>query len=169
MTHSLLYDEISSPIGIVLVAIFQDQLIALDFADYVERMHQLLKRRIGTFTLTKKRNPAGIATPVRQYFDGDLHAFDQVPLALHGSTFQERAWQALRTIRPGQIATYGEQAIKIGAPKAARAVGHANGQNPIAIAIPCHRVIGNNRSLTGYAGGLDRKRWLLSHEGVSIA
>ena len=169
MTHALLYDEITSPIGKVLIATLDDQLVALDFADYTERMHQLLMRRFGPFTLTRKRNPAGIATQVRQYFDGDLHAFDNVPFAMHGSPFQERAWQALRTIPPGTVATYAEQATRIGAPKAARAVGHANGQNPIAIAIPCHRVIGANRSLTGYAGGLDRKRWLLAHEGVSIS
>ena len=115
MTHALLYDEITSPIGKVLIATLDDQLVALDFADYTERMHQLLMRRFGPFTLTRKRNPAGIATQVRQYFDGDLHAFDNVPFAMHGSPFQERAWQALRTIPPGTVATYAEQATRIGA------------------------------------------------------
>jgi methylated-DNA-[protein]-cysteine S-methyltransferase len=169
MTQPLLYDEIASPIGKILIATMDDQLVALDFADDADRMHLLLNRRIGPFRLLKKRNPGNVATSVRQYFHGNLHAFDKVPLALFGSTFQERAWRALQTIHPGQIATYAEQAMKIGAPNAARAVGHANGQNPIAIAVPCHRVIGTNRRLTGYAGGLDRKRWLLAHEGVSIA
>jgi methylated-DNA-[protein]-cysteine S-methyltransferase len=168
MTQQLLYDEIASPIGKVLIATLDGHLIALDFADYEERMHRLLTRRIGPFALARKRNPAGIAKQVHRYFQGELHALNKVPLALLGTTFQERAWHALRTIRPGQVATYAEQALMIGAPNAARAVGHANGQNPIAIAIPCHRVIGANRSLTGYAGGLDRKRWLLAHEGVSI-
>ncbi len=165
----LRYDEVTSPIGKILVALFDDHLAALDFEGYSDRLHRLLERRFGPYLFSSERNPAGIRDAVRNYFDGDLNAFGKTSLALHGSPFQERAWQALRTIPPGQCATYAEQAVKIGAPRAARAVGHANALNPIAIAIPCHRVIGTSRSLTGYAGGLDRKRWLLAHEGVELA
>lgn len=164
----LRYDEVSSPIGRILVALLDDELAALDFEGHHDRLQRLLERRFGPFTLSSERNPAHICDAIRSYFDGDLNALGKTSLALHGSPFQERAWQALRTIPPGQYATYAEQAVKIGAPRAARAVGHANALNPVAIAVPCHRVIGTSRSLTGYAGGLDRKRWLLAHEGVDL-
>ena len=165
----LRYDEVASPIGKILVALMDERLAALDFEGYSDRLHRLLERRFGPYALSNERNPAGISTSVSDYFDGDLNALGRISLASHGSPFQERAWQALRTIPPGQCATYAEQAIKIGAPHAARAIGHANALNPIAIALPCHRVIGTSRSLTGYAAGLDRKRWLLTHEGVDLA
>lgn len=100
------------------------------------------------------------------YFAGELHIFD-VPLAPSGTDFQRKVWQALRDIPFGHTQSYGALAQRIGAPKASRAVGMANGHNPISIIIPCHRVIGANGSLTGYGGGLDRKRWLLAHEGCN--
>ncbi|MFM9888574.1 MAG: methylated-DNA--[protein]-cysteine S-methyltransferase [Burkholderiales bacterium] len=164
----LRYDEVPSPIGKILVALLDDQLAALDFEGHGDRLHRLLERRFGQYVLSNERNPAGISIAIGAYFDGELNALQNTSLRSNGSPFQERAWRALRTIPPGQCATYAEQATKIGAPKAARAVGHANAQNPIAIAIPCHRVIGASRSLTGYAGGLDRKRWLLTHEGADL-
>ena len=164
----LRYDEVPSPIGKILVVLLDEHLAALDFEGYSDRLHRLLERRFGQYALSNERNPAGIRVTIGDYFDGSLSALGKASLASYGSPFQERAWQALRTIPPGQCATYAEQAVKIGAPKAARAVGHANALNPIAIAIPCHRVIGTSRSLTGYAGGLDRKRWLLAHEGVDL-
>ncbi|MFN0302911.1 MAG: methylated-DNA--[protein]-cysteine S-methyltransferase [Burkholderiales bacterium] len=164
----LRYDEVSSPIGRILVALLDEQLAALDFEGHDDRLHRLLERRFGPYVFSNEHNPAGISVAVSNYFDGDLSALETIPLALHGSPFQERAWQALRTIPPGHCATYAAQALKIGAPRAARAVGHANALNPVAIAVPCHRVIGSSRSLTGYAGGLDRKRWLLTHEGVDL-
>lgn len=100
------------------------------------------------------------------YFDGDLQAFDQTPVCMRGTAFQELVWTALRTIPAGRTWTYGQLAKELGRPQAARAVGHANSQNPIAIIVPCHRVIGASSSLTGYAGGLERKQWLLGHEGT---
>ena len=100
---------------------------------------------------------------LRAYFDGTLTAFD-LPMATHGTAFQERCWAALRGIPYGATVTYGEQARRIGSPKASRAVGGANHHNPISIVIPCHRVVGSNGSLTGYGGGLDMKEWLLNHE-----
>jgi methylated-DNA-[protein]-cysteine S-methyltransferase len=165
---ALAYDEVASPIGTILLAGEGDHLAALDFDGYQTRFHQLLARRFGTYVLTKTRNPARLSDFVRAYFDGNLRAFDATLLSMRGTPFQERAWQALRNIRPGTVATYAEQARKLDVPNAVRAIGHANGQNPIVIAIPCHRVIASSGALTGYAGGLDRKRWLLRHEGVAI-
>ena len=99
------------------------------------------------------------------YFAGELRTFS-VPVSMHGTAFQKQVWQALRTIPFGETRTYGQIAAQIGSPAACRAVGMANRCNPIAIIIPCHRVIGSNGSLTGYAGGLDIKRALLSLEGI---
>lgn len=97
------------------------------------------------------------------YFDGARRVFD-LELKLEGTAFQRQVWQALLEIPYGQTKSYGEQARRIGLPDAARAVGAANGQNPVSIIVPCHRVIGANGALTGYGGGIDRKRWLLAHE-----
>jgi methylated-DNA-[protein]-cysteine S-methyltransferase len=101
------------------------------------------------------------------YFDGRLQRFD-LPLAGEGSPFQQRVWQALLQVPHGRTASYGAIAAAIGNPRACRAVGLANGRNPIAIVVPCHRIIGRNGQLTGYGGGLERKRWLLRHEGVGV-
>ena len=101
------------------------------------------------------------------YFDGRLKVFD-LPLCLTGSDFQKRVWRQLQKTNYGSTASYGEIASAIGNPKAARAVGMANNKNRIPIVIPCHRIIGSNGSLTGFAGGLDTKRWLLKHEGISF-
>lgn len=110
-------------------------------------------------------DPAGAATALRAYFEGDLGALDRIPIELNGTGFQQQVWNALRRIPAGTTAAYSEIARTIGAPSAVRAVGAANGANPVAVIVPCHRVIGSNGSLTGYGGGLDRKRWLLQHEG----
>ena len=107
-----------------------------------------------------------VADAMRRYFAGDLAALDAVPAELNGTPFQKTVWQALRRIPPGTTISYGELARRIGQPTSVRAVGAANGANPVAVIVPCHRVIGSNGTLTGYGGGLDRKRWLLAHEGV---
>jgi len=107
-----------------------------------------------------------VADALRRYFGGDLAALDAVPAELNGTPFQKSVWQALRRIPPGATISYGELARRIGQPTSVRAVGAANGANPVAVIVPCHRVIGSNGTLTGYGGGLDRKRWLLAHEGV---
>lgn len=104
-----------------------------------------------------------VRTQLAQYFAGTRQEFD-LPLHAAGTAFQKRVWAALCDIPYGETTTYGKTAAAIGVPEAARAVGLANGQNPIPIIVPCHRVIGANGSLTGYGGGLDAKRWLLSHE-----
>jgi methylated-DNA-[protein]-cysteine S-methyltransferase len=108
----------------------------------------------------------GITTVLQRYFDGDLAALDGIEVELHGTPFQKNVWQALRRIPAGTTISYSELARRVGDPAAVRAVGTANGANPVAVIVPCHRVIGSNGSLTGYGGGLDRKQWLLAHEGV---
>ena len=102
------------------------------------------------------------------YFDGDLSAFDGLRLKTSGTEFQHRVWTALRTIPVGTTVSYATIAERIGNPKAMRAVGLANGANPIAIIVPCHRVIATNGNLTGFGGGLDNKLWLLRHEGALV-
>jgi methylated-DNA-[protein]-cysteine S-methyltransferase len=114
------------------------------------------------------RNDAELAHVVERldaYFAGTLTDFD-LPLAMHGTEFQRRVWASLREIPYGETISYGELARWVGNPKASRAVGLANGRNPVAIVVPCHRVIGADGSLTGYGGGLDRKVWLLEHEAA---
>lgn len=106
---------------------------------------------------------ASIAAQLEEYFAGARTSFD-VPLELTGTEFQRRVWSALRDIPYGETISYGELARRVGNPAAVRAVGLANGRNPIAIIVPCHRVIGADGSLTGYGGGLERKAWLLDHE-----
>ena len=113
-------------------------------------------------------DPLGASSRLRAYFAGDLQAIEDIPVDPQGTAFQRSVWNALRRIRVGTTTTYGQLAASLGKPSATRAVGMANGSNPIAIVIPCHRVIGANRTLTGYGGGLDRKRWLLEHEGVRL-
>ncbi len=117
-----------------------------------------------------RRNPKMFRDVVRQldrYFSGKLDKFE-VALDLKGTAFQLKVWNAMLDIPHGGTQSYGELARRIGYPKAARAVGQASGRNPVAIIVPCHRVVGSNGSLTGYGGGLDRKRWLLQHEGALL-
>lgn len=162
--------RMSSPIGELLIACSDTALYVLDYQEYEARMHQLLQRRYGTeYQLTEAYNPLDMRSRMQAYFAGDLSAIDDIPVETGGTPFQQRVWQALRTIPAGQVATYGTQAMRIGQPTASRAVGRTNGLNPVAIVLPCHRVIGGNSQLTGYAGGLWRKEWLLRHEGWSGA
>ena len=163
----LLTDTLATPIGeLVLICDEEGRLRATDWTHYDQRMHRLLARHYGegTFTLTPAKNPSGLTTTLAAYFDGDIHAIDSLPVATGGTVFQKRVWQALHFIPAGQTISYGELALRLGKPAAVRAVGLANGANPIGIVVPCHRVIGANGSLTGYGGGLERKRWLLNHE-----
>jgi methylated-DNA-[protein]-cysteine S-methyltransferase len=110
---------------------------------------------------------AGCMRQFDQYFNGTRRAFS-VRLNPDGTDFQQRVWRKLQTIGFGEVASYGDIARAVGRPKAVRAVGGANGRNPIPVIIPCHRVIGGDRSLTGYGSGLWRKAWLLRHEGVKV-
>lgn len=162
----LAYMRMDSPVGELLIACSETALQVLDYIDYEDRMYQLLHRRYGTnYQLVEAHNPLDMRSRMQAYFAGDLTAIDDIPVETGGTLFQQRVWSALRTIPAGQVATYGIQAQRIGQPTASRAVGRTNGLNPVAIVLPCHRVIGSNAKLTGYAGGLWRKEWLLRHEG----
>lgn len=147
----------------------RDQLRAIDWVDCEERMHRLLRLHYGTggVVLHDGPVPRSVKGPLEAYFAGDLGAIDTLRVETGGTEFQRSVWAALRAIPAGETLSYGAVAAKIARPTAVRAVGHANGANPVGVVVPCHRVIGANASLTGYAGGIDRKRWLLSHEGVS--
>jgi methylated-DNA-[protein]-cysteine S-methyltransferase len=167
MTIMLLHhDEFQSPIGKILFASDGESICALDFSGYEPRMQALLQKRYGATEFRRASDPLNLQASLRDYFSGDIHAFDATPVRTAGSRFQEQVWRALRTIPAGETWTYGKLANQLNRPTAARAVGHANSLNPVAIILPCHRVIGASSSLTGYAGGLDRKQWLLEHEGA---
>ena len=164
----LLIDRIKSPVGDVLIVSDGRRLRALDFWDYEERMHRLLRLHYREYSLRPASNPAGLSTLVDRYMQGDLGVIDAIPVQTGGTPFQRAVWAALRTIAPATTLSYGALAARIGRPSAVRAVGLANGANPVGIVVPCHRVIGKDGSLTGYGGGIARKRWLLNHEGVAI-
>ena len=162
-------DRVPAPIGTFLVAIdAEDRLSAVDFFNDEAGMWRLLRRQYGEVSVSFGHAPPPIRDAFARYFDGDIHALWEIPVRTGGTEFQRKVWAALRTIPAGETRSYGELARQIGAPSAMRAVGLANGANPVAIAIPCHRVIGANGSLTGFGGGLPRKQWLLTHEGATF-
>jgi len=161
-------DHIDSPIGTILIVVDGEQLCSLDFADYEQRMMTLLLRRYGPIRLAQTIDPCGFSSHIRDYFAGDYRCLDAIPVSTGGTAFQQQVWSILRTIPPGTTINYGEIAAKLGKPAAYRAVGGANALNPIPIVLPCHRVIGADASLIGYGGGIERKRWLLQHEGYVI-
>jgi methylated-DNA-[protein]-cysteine S-methyltransferase len=156
--------ELETPIGPIVLAMRAGSLCAVGFDGDWSRVHQMLRRRFPAAELRSVEDPGGFLTRMRAYFDGDLTALDSIPVDLGGTPFQAKVWNALRRIPAGQTISYGDLALAIGEPKAVRAVGLANGANPVAIVVPCHRVIGADGSLTGYGGGIERKRWLLAHE-----
>jgi methylated-DNA-[protein]-cysteine S-methyltransferase len=168
MGQQLFADRIDSPIGTILMISDGKRLCALDYRGYDHRMTGFLAARYGAYELHDADDPNGASSAVRAYLAGDMAALDRVAVDTGGTPFQERVWAELRRIPPGTTITYGELAHRVGQPTASRAVGHANSLNPVAIVVPCHRVIGADATLTGYAGGLDRKRWLLQHEGVQL-
>jgi methylated-DNA-[protein]-cysteine S-methyltransferase len=169
----LYLDRLEGPIGTMLIVHDPEKNVrALDFGDCEPRMRRLLRLHWGEeevdFVLTCRPIPAVIGEALAAYFADDPEALDSVPVTTAGTAFQREVWKALRGIRPGTTLSYGALAQQLGRPKSARAVGLANGANPVAIVIPCHRVIGADASLTGYGGGIDRKRWLLAHEGAAF-
>jgi methylated-DNA-[protein]-cysteine S-methyltransferase len=159
----------ASPLGeILLVTDQHEQVRALDFPEYQSRLHRLLREHYGKYELIEGVAPASVAAALRSYFEGDLAALDRIVTATAGSDLQRQVWSALRRIPVGRTMSYGELARSLGLqdPRAAIDIGAANGANPIAIIVPCHRVIASNGQLKGYAGGVHRKRWLLEHEGA---
>jgi methylated-DNA-[protein]-cysteine S-methyltransferase len=168
---ALLIDRIRTPIGeLAIVADEEDRLRAVEWSEHDERMLRALRLHYGEggYGVKKARNPAGLSAALSAYFGGELNAIERLKVATGGTPFQNAVWKALRTIPCGETISYAALAERVGRPSAVRAVGHANGDNPISVVVPCHRVIGTNGSLTGYGGGIERKRWLLAHErGVS--
>jgi methylated-DNA-[protein]-cysteine S-methyltransferase len=154
-----------TPTGTMLLLTDEEQTTrSLDWEDYAPRMHQLLRLHYGQVQLEPKAGSSPARRAIEAYYEGDPTAIDSLPVKTAGTEFQREVWTALRTIPTGETTTYGSLAASLGRPKAMRAVGMANGSNPIGIIVPCHRVIGADKTLTGYGGGIERKRWLLRHE-----
>jgi len=170
-SHIFSVERIETPTGRMLVVLDdQNRLRALDWEDHEERMRRLMGRQYGADAIRLNEVTAASAAvhAVRSYFEGDLSAVVGLASATNGTAFQRSVWDALLLIPVGQTLGYAALAARIGKPRAARAVGLANGSNPIAIVVPCHRVIGANGTMTGYGGGVERKRWLLAHEGRNL-
>ena len=160
-------ERIATPTGpMLLLTDDQGRLRSLDWEDHEARLHRLLglHYRAGATRLEASPRISDARRAVEAYFAGELAAIGALRTQTGGTTFQREIWAALRTIPIGEITTYGRLAVTVGRPRAVRAVGLANGANPVALVVPCHRVIGTNGSLTGYGGGIERKRWLLEHE-----
>jgi methylated-DNA-[protein]-cysteine S-methyltransferase len=167
MTNHYFSEEFATPTGtMLLVTDDRGRVRALDWQDHADRLHRLMRRYEGPVSLQTRPAPSPARYAIEAYFAGDLAAIDTLPTSTGGTSFQREVWAALRAIPTGQTTTYGTLAQRLGRPKAVRAVGAANGANPISLIVPCHRVIGADAGLTGYGGGIERKRWLLNHEGA---
>jgi len=169
VTDLLHVERFATPTGRMILATDADERLRVaDWEDHGDRMQLLLQRQYRGSVPAQHAlaAPSAARRAYERYFDGERGALDGIRTATGGTAFQRRVWTALRLIRAGATTSYGALAARIDRPAAVRAVGLANGANPIAIAVPCHRVIGANGALTGYGGGLARKQWLLRHEGV---
>lgn len=163
------FDRLNTPIGTALLVTDDDGFLrALDWSDYEERLHHLLRRHYGDYALDKAIAPKPITSALTDYFAGDLEQLNKIKWRTNGSAFQRKVWSGLHKIRAGKTSSYGAFARRLNVPRAARAVGLANGANPVSVVVPCHRLIGADGSLTGYGGGLPRKQWLLAHEGAAF-
>jgi methylated-DNA-[protein]-cysteine S-methyltransferase len=163
----LTLDVLATPIGeIDVVADAQGRLRVLEFHDQPQRLARALRLHHPDQTVATGAAPIAVRDGLEAYFAGELAALKTVPWTIGGTAFQQRVWQALVEIPLGETTSYARLAEQVGRPAAVRAVGAANGANPIAIVVPCHRVIGTGGSLTGYGGGIERKRWLLTHENA---
>ena len=162
-------DRLATPIGVALI-VTDDAgcLRAFDWEDKEPSMVRLLRRHYGSLAPQPGAAPAEMLRRLRRYFEGDIGCLGGIAWRTGGTPFQRAVWTALTTIAPGETLSYGALAAKLGFPRAIRAVGAANGANPISVVVPCHRVIGADGSLTGYGGGLERKRWLLGHERAMV-
>jgi methylated-DNA-[protein]-cysteine S-methyltransferase len=162
-------DRLHTPIGTALLVTDADGVLrALDWEDYAARTKELLRRQYGVVTLNSGRAPDDVTRALTGYFNGNLDCLKTVKWRTAGTPFQRKVWTALTAIAPGTTSTYGALAARLGSPNAMRAVGHANGANPISVVVPCHRLIGSDGSLIKYGSGLKRKEWLLTHEGVRL-
>jgi methylated-DNA-[protein]-cysteine S-methyltransferase len=165
-------EHLHTPTGPLMIVTDGDQTLrAVEWADLDHRLRKLLRRHYGAGAIDWRDRPGPSAAlqALRAYFQGDACGLADLPTATNGTAFQRQVWAALRRIPAGRTTSYGALAAEIGRPQAVRAVGLANAANPIPIVVPCHRVIGASGALTGYAGGLERKRWLLGHERDVLA
>jgi methylated-DNA-[protein]-cysteine S-methyltransferase len=162
-------DRLQTPIGTALLVTDAGGVLrALDWEEHEPRMRQLLRLQYGAVVLEDARSPKDLRSALTAYFKGDLDRLKTIKWRVAGTPFQQKVWTALPKIPAGTTMSYGALAARLNAPKAMRAVGHANGSNPISVVVPCHRLIGANGALVKYGGGLERKRWLLKHEGVVL-
>jgi methylated-DNA-[protein]-cysteine S-methyltransferase len=169
MPETFNLDRLDTPIGVAQIVSDDDGVLrALDWEDYEARIKELLRLQYGAVILNAARAPRDLRAALTGYFKGDIDRLQQIEWRVAGTAFQQKVWKALPRISAGTTMSYGALAAKIGLPRAIRAVGHANGSNPISVVVPCHRLIGANGSLVKYGGGLERKRWLLWHEGVEV-
>ena len=165
----LFWECAASPVGSLFFVAGETALRALNFDRFAPRTRELLQLDDSEPAPPARRgDPLGIRARLSAYFDGDLRALDDLAVVMDGTAFQQRVWAELRSIGAGTTISYGELAARVGVRNGARAVGLANGSNPIAIVVPCHRVIGSNGTLTGYGGGIERKLWLLQHEAHEL-
>jgi methylated-DNA-[protein]-cysteine S-methyltransferase len=160
----LFVERIATPIGALLLTHDGKAVCNLEFEDQTERRAWELARHFPSAEIVRAKERSKFAVALRRYFKGEVQIVDKLPVAKLGTPFQQRVWVALRRIPAGQTRGYGKLAKKLGKPNAARAVGRANGLNPISIVVPCHRLIGGDGALVHYGGGLERKRWLIDHE-----
>lgn len=169
LPERLKLDRIATPIGEALIVTDEaGTLRALDWTGYESRLNRLLRLHYGSLAAEPGAAPDTMKRRLQEYFDGDLESLRAIEWRTAGTPFQRAVWGALVTIPVGETLTYGGLAVRLGCPKAVRAVGLANGANPVSVVVPCHRLIGADGSLTGYAGGLARKRWLLTHERATF-
>jgi methylated-DNA-[protein]-cysteine S-methyltransferase len=162
-------DRLETPIGVALLVTDSDGVLrALDWEDYATRMRELLRLQYGTVALQEAQAPGQMRKALSAYFKGDLDRLNAIEWRVAGTPFQQKVWHALPGIPAGTTMSYGAMAARLDTPRAIRAVGHANGSNPISVVLPCHRLIGADGTLVKYGGGLSRKRWLLEHEGVAL-
>lgn len=166
---AILSDRIETPIGPMVLMARDGVLLLLEFEDASDRVAREMKVRFGAVDHQPADDPFGLSTRVREYFAGDLKAIEGIETDGGGTDFQRRVWAELKRIACGITISYGELARRLGDKNAMRAVGLANGRNPISIVVPCHRVIGADGAMTGYGGGVERKVWLLKHEGARLA
>jgi methylated-DNA-[protein]-cysteine S-methyltransferase len=168
---NLYLEQLATPTGCMLIVTDeQARLRALEWEDHEARLRRWLSRHYAEFTLHSpaRARASGPKAALTAYFSGDLDAINDVSTQTPGTDFQRQVWSALRRIPVGRTTSYGALAAAIGRPMAVRAVGMANGANPIPVVVPCHRVIGADGSLTGFGGGIGRKQWLLAHEGAQL-
>jgi methylated-DNA-[protein]-cysteine S-methyltransferase len=169
LPERLFLDRIGTPIGEALLVTDEvGCLRGFDWSDYEARMRLLLRRHYGSLEPVAGIAPSTVREALESYFDGDFAALPTIRWETAGTPFQRAVWTALTAIPAGTTLSYGALAARLGMPKAVRAVGLANAANPIGVVVPCHRVVGADGSLTGYGGGLERKRWLLEHERAAV-